>query len=107
MAQHHVNKRWTLEERETFFKYLPQYGNDFYSYTVHMDRTHSQIKSFYHNWLKTLPAQERERIPKHERGGSHKRYRAITSPQETPQPEEKPKQDFCTGLVVNNLKSVE
>ncbi|CAL5994778.1 Myb domain [Hexamita inflata] len=43
---------WTEEEQQIFFKCLEVYGNDFYSYTYHLNRTHSQIKSHYHNWLK-------------------------------------------------------
>ncbi|CAL5994960.1 Homeobox-like_domain superfamily [Hexamita inflata] len=43
--------RWSEDEKKLFFQCLQLYSNDFYSYTLHLNRTHSQIKSYYHNWL--------------------------------------------------------
>ncbi|CAL5979510.1 Conserved_hypothetical protein [Hexamita inflata] len=45
-------KKWSDEEVKIFFTLLPKYGSDFKQYVQHMDRTYSQIKSFYHNYLK-------------------------------------------------------
>ncbi|CAL6012819.1 Conserved_hypothetical protein [Hexamita inflata] len=45
-------KKWSDEEVKTFFSLLPKYGSDFKQYVQHLNRTYSQIKSFYHNYLK-------------------------------------------------------
>ncbi|CAL6012831.1 Conserved_hypothetical protein [Hexamita inflata] len=44
--------KWSDEEVKTFFSLLPKYGSDFKQYVQHLNRTYSQIKSFYHNYLR-------------------------------------------------------
>ncbi|CAL6016221.1 Homeobox-like_domain superfamily [Hexamita inflata] len=43
---------WKQTEIQQFFMYYELYGNDFHSYTQHLNRTYAQIKAFYHNWIR-------------------------------------------------------
>ncbi|CAL6039533.1 Myb domain [Hexamita inflata] len=73
---------WTDEEQQIFFKCLEVYGNDFYSYTYHLNRTHSQIKSHYHNWLKQHKFTTNDVYHKQSRGGRHIKFRSFTMQQQ-------------------------
>ncbi|CAL5994836.1 Conserved_hypothetical protein [Hexamita inflata] len=68
---------WTEEEQQVFFKCLEAYGNDFYSYTYHLNRSHSQIKSHYHNWLKQHLQTTNDVYQKQSRGGRHLKFRSF------------------------------
>ncbi|CAL6041331.1 Myb domain [Hexamita inflata] len=76
-----VLKHWTEEEQQVFFKCLEVYGNDFYSYTYHLNRSHSQIKSHYHNWLKQQQNTTNCILHKHSRGGRHIKFRSFLKQQ--------------------------
>ncbi|CAL5975342.1 Homeobox-like_domain superfamily [Hexamita inflata] len=47
---------WQEQEIQQFFACYQVYGDDFHSYTLHLNRTYSQIKSFFSNWLRIQPA---------------------------------------------------
>ncbi|CAL6000221.1 SANT/Myb_domain [Hexamita inflata] len=70
---------WQESEIQQFFAYYELYGNDFHSYTQHLNRTYSQIKSFFHNWLRKQSADVQLKYKVGPRGGSHKAYRNNTS----------------------------
>ncbi|CAL6107055.1 SANT/Myb_domain [Hexamita inflata] len=70
-------KRWSTEEVQLFFCCVELYRNDFYSYTKYLDRSYSQIKSFYHNWLKKQSSETKERFQVDGRGGRHVAYRNL------------------------------
>ncbi|CAL6114642.1 Conserved_hypothetical protein [Hexamita inflata] len=44
--------KWSQDEIKTFFELYPRYGNNFKQYMGNLQRTHSQIKGFYHNCLR-------------------------------------------------------
>ncbi|CAL5975340.1 SANT/Myb_domain [Hexamita inflata] len=67
--------QWQETEIQQFFAYYELYGNDFHSYTQHLNRTYSQIKSFFHNWLRKQPDEIQLKYNVGPRGGSHKAYR--------------------------------
>ncbi|CAL6016137.1 Conserved_hypothetical protein [Hexamita inflata] len=67
--------QWQETEIQQFFAYYELYGNDFHSYTQHLNRTYSQIKSFFHNWLRKQSADIQLKYKVGPRGGSHKAYR--------------------------------
>ncbi|CAL6105520.1 SANT/Myb_domain [Hexamita inflata] len=71
-------KKWTEQEIQQFFCYYELYGNDFHSYTKHIDRTHSQIKSFFHNWLRKQPPEVQQRYILGIRGGKRVPFRNST-----------------------------
>ncbi|CAL6000197.1 Conserved_hypothetical protein [Hexamita inflata] len=71
--------QWQESEIQQFFAYYELYGNDFHSYTQHLNRTYSQIKSFFHNWLRKQSAEIQQKYKVGPRGGSHKAYRNIVS----------------------------
>ncbi|CAL6016215.1 Homeobox-like_domain superfamily [Hexamita inflata] len=58
---------WKETEIKQFFVCYELYGNDYHSYTLHLNRTYSQIKAFYHNWLRKqfadIPFQLKRRKP--------------------------------------------
>ncbi|CAL6046401.1 Homeobox-like_domain superfamily [Hexamita inflata] len=96
---------WTQDEKRIFFECLNLYNNDFYSYTMYLNRSHSQIKSFYHNWLKTLLPSVRSQFPFQHKGGSHVRYRNqkrletnVSNPKD---------KSYENSLLISNWKSVE
>ncbi|CAL6039531.1 Conserved_hypothetical protein [Hexamita inflata] len=76
-----VLKHWTEEEQQIFFKCLAAYGNDFYSYTYHLNRSHSQIKSHFHNWLKKLLLTDNCVYHKQSPGGRHIKFRSYLEQQ--------------------------
>ncbi|CAL6041328.1 Conserved_hypothetical protein [Hexamita inflata] len=76
-----VLKHWTEEEQQIFFKCLEVYGNDFYSYTYHLNRSHSQIKSHYHNWLKKLLLTDNCVYHKQSPGVRHIKFRSFLNQQ--------------------------
>ncbi|CAL6039495.1 Myb domain [Hexamita inflata] len=71
-----VLRHWTKEEQQIFFKCMKAYGNDFYSYTYHLNRTHSQIKSHYHNWQKQHQSSTNIVFHKQSPGGNHVKFRS-------------------------------
>ncbi|CAL6102022.1 Conserved_hypothetical protein [Hexamita inflata] len=71
-------KKWTEQEIQQFFCYYELYGNDFHSYTKHIDRTHSQIKSFFHNWLRKQTPEVQQRYTLGIRGGKRVPFRNST-----------------------------
>ncbi|CAL6049446.1 Conserved_hypothetical protein [Hexamita inflata] len=75
MQKQHKSQFWTQTEKQTFFLCLELFQNDFNSYTFYLQRSYSQIKCFYHNWLKTLPLEKRQMVPRNSRGGKHIAFR--------------------------------
>ncbi|CAL6000175.1 SANT/Myb_domain [Hexamita inflata] len=70
---------WQESEFQQFFAYYELYGNDFHSYTQHLNKTYSQIKSFFHNWFRKQPADVQLKYKVGLREGSHKAYRNSVS----------------------------
>ncbi|CAL6054559.1 Homeobox-like_domain superfamily [Hexamita inflata] len=66
---------WSSKEIRTFFSCYELYQNDFNSYTCHLNRTYSQIKGFFHNWLKQQPEEIRQQYQIGKRGGKHLAFR--------------------------------
>ncbi|CAL5975288.1 SANT/Myb_domain [Hexamita inflata] len=64
---------WQEQEIQQFLACYQVYGDDFHSYTQHLNRSYSQIKSFFHNWLKKQPTDIQCKFKV--RGGYHKVYR--------------------------------
>ncbi|CAL6055266.1 Conserved_hypothetical protein [Hexamita inflata] len=79
MQKQHTTKQWSDSEKQTFFLCLELFQNDFNSYTFYLNRSYSQIKCFYHNWLKTLPLEKRMLVPRNSRGGKHVAFRNQTA----------------------------
>ncbi|CAL5982978.1 Homeobox-like_domain superfamily [Hexamita inflata] len=69
------NTPWTLTEQQIFFVYYELYKNDFHSYEQHLNRSHSQIKAFFHNWLRKQPEEVKALYKLGQRGGRHFAYR--------------------------------
>ncbi|CAL6012767.1 Conserved_hypothetical protein [Hexamita inflata] len=57
---------WSDEEVKLFFALLPQLGADFKQYVQHLDRTYSQIKGFYHNYLRRQGVSKEMDSPVHQ-----------------------------------------
>ncbi|CAL5982982.1 Homeobox-like_domain superfamily [Hexamita inflata] len=71
----HNNTPWTLIEQQIFFAYYELYQNDFHSYEQHLNRSYSQIKAFFHNWLRKQPEEVKAKYKLGQRGGRHFAYR--------------------------------
>ncbi|CAL6046281.1 SANT/Myb_domain [Hexamita inflata] len=54
-----VHNKWTNEEIQLVFKYLPAFGKNFEMYTQVINRPKNQIKSFYYNHLQRMRSQEK------------------------------------------------
>ncbi|CAL6071508.1 Homeobox-like_domain superfamily [Hexamita inflata] len=53
-----THNKWTSEEIQTVFQYLPIFGIKFKLYTTVISRPENQIKSFYYNNLQRIRAKE-------------------------------------------------
>ncbi|CAL6041296.1 Hypothetical_protein [Hexamita inflata] len=65
---------WSDEERVIFTLCKALFYNDFYSYTLYLKRSYSQIKSYYHNEISNSSY---DKQLKENRGGTHKPYRNL------------------------------
>ncbi|CAL6076258.1 Conserved_hypothetical protein [Hexamita inflata] len=70
--------KWSDEEVKTFFALYPRFGADFKQYVPHLDRTYSQIKGFYHNYLRRHGTEQKRERPT--RRPSRSRPESTTSP---------------------------
>ncbi|CAL5982994.1 Homeobox-like_domain superfamily [Hexamita inflata] len=66
---------WTISEQQIFFVYYELYKNDFHSYEQHLNRTYSQIKAFFHNWIRRQTEEVKAKFSVGKRGGCNLAYR--------------------------------
>ncbi|CAL5982984.1 Homeobox-like_domain superfamily [Hexamita inflata] len=71
----HQNICWTFQEQQIFFVYYELYKNDFHSYEQHLNRSYSQIKAFFHNWLRKQSEEVKVKYKVGQRGGCNLAYR--------------------------------
>ncbi|CAL6054329.1 SANT/Myb_domain [Hexamita inflata] len=104
----HSKTKWSDTEIQQFFAYYELYKNDFHSYERHLNRTHSQIKAFFHNWLRRQDPETRKQYVVDQRGGVHQAYRnqvqlAASDGLFDLQAAEIPKSESCTANSMSSL----
>ncbi|CAL5979871.1 SANT/Myb_domain [Hexamita inflata] len=73
-----MKQQWSTVEIQLFFCCYEMYRNDFHSYVEHFqtfNRSYSQIKAFYYNWLRQQPPEIRKDFVVGKRGGKHVAFR--------------------------------
>ncbi|CAL6076268.1 Conserved_hypothetical protein [Hexamita inflata] len=93
--------KWSDEEVKTFFALYPRFGADFKQYVPHLDRTYSQIKGFYHNYLRRHGTEQ-----KREADSPAQSFKAREHHQPRPVQNQKPQFSQETALLLDSLMDI-
>ncbi|CAL6012727.1 Conserved_hypothetical protein [Hexamita inflata] len=93
--------KWSDEEVKTFFALYPRFGADFKQYVPHLNRTYSQIKGFYHNYLRRHGTEQ-----KREADSPAQSFKAREHHQPRPVQNQKPQFSQETALLLDSLMDI-
>ncbi|CAL5979608.1 Conserved_hypothetical protein [Hexamita inflata] len=93
--------KWSDEEVKTFFALYPRFGADFKQYVPHLDRTYSQIKGFYHNYLRRHGTEQ-----KREADSPAQSFKTREHHQPRPVQNQKPQFSQETALLLDSLMDI-